>query len=178
MQWNFWQYNKPNIIFNYLGTDNKFNLNFRYTRAKNFFCCCFLLFSGTCGLGCCCCCVVGVVFAVVFDALVAVVLVVIVELLTVVVVGDTVVAFPPRIRGCWFCYSKKNQLGIELLTVKFHLLQLPCHFMKNSSYFFANYTNIFHKNEVQTVILKFLMILNLNWFKIYDKKRNYFCLWV
>ena len=44
--------------------------------------------------------VVGVVFAVVFDALVAVVLVVIVELLTVVVVGDTVVAFPPRIRGC------------------------------------------------------------------------------
>ena len=40
------------------------------------------------------------VFAVVFDALVAVVLVVIVELLTVVVVGDTVVAFPPRIRGC------------------------------------------------------------------------------
>ena len=39
-------------------------------------------------------------FAVVFDALVAVVLVVIVELLTVVVVGDTVVAFPPRIRGC------------------------------------------------------------------------------
>ena len=33
MQWNFWQHNKPNINFNYLGTNNKFN--FRYTRAKN-----------------------------------------------------------------------------------------------------------------------------------------------
>ena len=42
-----------------------------------------------------------------------------------------------------------------------------------SSYFFANYINIFHKTEVQTVILRCWMGLNLNWFKSYDTKCKY-----
>ena len=37
-----------------------------------------------------------------------------------------------------------------------------------SGNFFANCINIFHKTEVQTVILMWLMGQNLNWFKIYD----------
>ena len=36
-----------------------------------------------------------------------------------------------------------------------------------SSHFFANYMNIFHKNEVQTVILRCWTGLKLNWFKSY-----------
>ena len=38
--------------------------------------------------------------------------------------------------------------------------------------FFANYMFIFHKTEVQTVILKYLTSLNPNWFKSYDTKRK------
>ena len=34
--------------------------------------------------------------------------------------------------------------------------------------FFANYMSIFHKTEIQTVILRCLMCLNLNWIKSYD----------
>ena len=44
-----------------------------------------------------------------------------------------------------------------------------------SSHFFANYMNIFHKTEIQTVILRCCTGLYLNWFKSYDtnaKKRN------
>ena len=33
--------------------------------------------------------------------------------------------------------------------------------------FFANFMNIFHKTEVQTVILRCLVSLNLNWIKSY-----------
>ena len=43
-----------------------------------------------------------------------------------------------------------------------------------SGLFFAKYINIFHKTEIQTVILKLRMRLNLNWFKSYDKKYKYF----
>ena len=39
-----------------------------------------------------------------------------------------------------------------------------------SGHFFANCINIFHKTEVQTVILVCLMGQNLNWFKIYNAK--------
>ena len=39
-----------------------------------------------------------------------------------------------------------------------------------SGHFFANCINIFHKTEVQTVILMCLMGQNLNWFKSYDIK--------
>ena len=42
------------------------------------------------------------------------------------------------------------------------------------SHFFANYMNIFHKTEVQTVILRCQMGLNLIWFKNYDPKRKFF----
>ena len=39
-----------------------------------------------------------------------------------------------------------------------------------SDHFFTNCMFIFHKTEVQTVILRCLMSLNLNWFKSYDTK--------
>ena len=39
-----------------------------------------------------------------------------------------------------------------------------------SGHFSPNCMFIFHKNEVQTVILRCLMSLNLNWFKSYDTK--------
>ena len=38
--------------------------------------------------------------------------------------------------------------------------------------FFANHMIIFHKTEIQTVILMCLMSLNLNWYKSYDTKRK------
>ena len=38
--------------------------------------------------------------------------------------------------------------------------------------FFANYMFIFHKTEIQTVILRCLTSLNLNWYKNYDTKRK------
>ena len=38
--------------------------------------------------------------------------------------------------------------------------------------FIANYVFIFHKTEVQTVILRCLMSPNLNWFKWFDTKRK------
>ena len=41
-----------------------------------------------------------------------------------------------------------------------------------SSHFSASYINIFYKNEVQSVILRCLTCLYLNWFKCYDTKRQ------
>ena len=38
--------------------------------------------------------------------------------------------------------------------------------------FFSNYMFIFHKIEIQTVILRCLTSLNLNWYKSYDTKRK------
>ena len=38
------------------------------------------------------------------------------------------------------------------------------------THIFANYINVFHKTEVQTIILMCLMALNLNWFNSYDTK--------
>ena len=35
-------------------------------------------------------------------------------------------------------------------------------------HFFANYMKFFHKTEVQTVILRCLICLHLNWIKSYD----------
>ena len=40
--------------------------------------------------------------------------------------------------------------------------------------FFANCMVIFHKNEIQTVILRCLRIININCYKSYDTKRKYF----
>ena len=42
------------------------------------------------------------------------------------------------------------------------------HFFTISDHCFANYLNIFHKTEIQTVILRCLVCLNLNWVKSYD----------
>ena len=39
------------------------------------------------------------------------------------------------------------------------------HFMTLSGHFFASYIKIFQKTEIQTVILRCLMDLNLNWIK-------------
>ena len=47
-------------------------------------------------------------------------------------------------------------------------------FLTLSSHLFANYMIIFHKTEVQTVILRCWMGLYLNWFKSYDTKCNFF----
>ena len=43
-----------------------------------------------------------------------------------------------------------------------------CHFMTISAHFFGNYINIFHKTEIQMVILSCLVCKNLNWIKSYD----------
>ena len=53
---------------------------------------------------------------------------------------------------------------------KRHLIN--SHFTTISGQFFANYMIIFHKTEVQTVILRCLTSLNLNWYKSYDTKRK------
>ena len=42
-----------------------------------------------------------------------------------------------------------------------------------SSQIFAIYMNMFHKTEVQTVILRYWTGLKLNWFKSYDTKCKY-----
>ena len=42
------------------------------------------------------------------------------------------------------------------------------HFRTISGHFLANYIKIFHKKEVQTVILRCLVCLNLNWIKSYN----------
>ena len=44
--------------------------------------------------------------------------------------------------------------------------------------FFGNYVNIFHKTEVQTVILRWLPGLNLDWLKSYDSKCKYFSIFL
>ena len=43
------------------------------------------------------------------------------------------------------------------------------HFTTISGQFFTTFKNISHKTEVQTVILRCLTSLNLNWIKSYDK---------
>ena len=45
-------------------------------------------------------------------------------------------------------------------------------FYYTSGHFFAKYVLIFHKTEIQTVILKCLKILNLNWYNSYDTKHK------
>ena len=44
--------------------------------------------------------------------------------------------------------------------------------MTISVHFLTNHMVIFHKTEIQTVILRCLMSLNLNWYKSYDTKRK------
>ena len=63
---------------------------------------------------------------------------------------------------------------IKFATHKWPLQLTKVHFMTISSRFFAYYFDIFHKTEVQTVILKWWTGLNLNWLKSYDTNRKYF----
>ena len=44
------------------------------------------------------------------------------------------------------------------------------HFSTNFCHLFASYIYIFHKNEIQTDILRCLRSLNLIWYKSFDKK--------
>ena len=47
--------------------------------------------------------------------------------------------------------------------------------MAISCHFIANYINIFHKTEVQMIILRCIACLNLNWIKSYHINHN--CFW-
>ena len=49
-----------------------------------------------------------------------------------------------------------------------------CSLRTVSGHFFANYMDIFLKTEVQTVILRCLTGLKLNWLKSYDTKCKHF----
>ena len=61
-------------------------------------------------------------------------------------------------------YKKSNFLFLQFVKKKSENLQLKNgHFMTLSSNFFANYTKIFQKTEIQTIILRYLVGLNLNW---------------
>ena len=62
---------------------------------------------------------------------------------------------------CLKCVQKKSRLT-------------NCRFTTMSSQICAIYINIFHKTEVQAVILRCGMGLYLNWFKSYDTKYNFF----
>ena len=48
------------------------------------------------------------------------------------------------------------------------------HFKTISGYFIANHVKIFHTTEVQMIILRCLMSLNLNWIKSYAINYNFF----
>ena len=54
------------------------------------------------------------------------------------------------------------------------LLVINGRFMTTFSHIFDIYIHIFHKPEVQTVILRCLTGLNWNWFKSYDTNNKYF----
>ena len=58
---------------------------------------------------------------------------------------------------CNFVRKKKENLWL-----------INGHFMTISGHFFANYIKIFHKTEIQTVILRCLVCLNPDWIKSND----------
>ena len=61
---------------------------------------------------------------------------------------------------------KKSHFFLQFVKKKPENLQLKNgHFITLSGHFFANYTKIFQKTEIQTVILRCLVRLNLNWVK-------------
>ena len=78
----------------------------------------------------------------------------------------------------------KSQLDQKLRhKTQFFSIPVCCNFVKKttenlwlinghlgtiSGHFWANYMKIFHKKEVQTVILRCLVCLNLNWIKSYN----------
>ena len=66
-------------------------------------------------------------------------------------------------RSLRLCASSANSKKIA--TAKW-----PCNDLARP--FFANYIFIFHKTEIQTVILRCLTSLNLDWYRSYDTKRK------
>ena len=70
-------------------------------------------------------------------------------------------------------FSSDVDGGLEhaWLTLKKYQL-INGHFTTIAGHFFAKCMYIFHKTEVQTVILKCLTSLNPNWYKSYDTKRK------
>ena len=60
--------------------------------------------------------------------------------------------------------GKKGFLLFRIFSTSFAF----CHFSTISSQFFAIFISIFHKTEIQTVILRCWTGLNHNWFKSYE----------
>ena len=63
-------------------------------------------------------------------------------------------------------------LYLTCVSLKIEPYSINDHFTTISSPFMADYTYIFHKNQVQMVILKCLTCLNLDWIKGYNMKHN------
>ena len=82
--------------------------------------------------------------------------------------------------GKWHDLVKKCLFPTRIHeTVNQNLWLMNGRFLTLSNHFFANYMNLFHKKtEVQTVILRCWMGLNLSWFKSHDTKRKCFTLLV
>ena len=88
--------------------------------------------------------------------------------------------FQEKKLSCWLQYNYRISSYSFLPWIEGgpqNLRQLDCSFTTISSHFFAIYINIFHKNEVQTVILRCWTGLYLDWFMNYDTKRKYICFW-
>ena len=66
--------------------------------------------------------------------------------------------------------QQKSGLTKILETDYQNLRQLNWDFTTIFSHFFETCMNIFHKKEIQTVILRYLTGLNLDWVKNYDTK--------
>jgi len=74
----------------------------------------------------------------------------------------------------WFkSYGLRCSLRLHASSVNFKKRQLiNIHFKTMYGHFFANYMFIFHKTKIQTVILRCLRIINLNFYKSYDTKHK------
>ena len=71
-------------------------------------------------------------------------------------------------------WGREGGKPLQLEGGRQNLRQLNCSFTNISSHFSAIYIQIFHKTEVQTVILRCWMGLYLNWFSSYGPKRENF----
>ena len=67
------------------------------------------------------------------------------------------------------------QMCFSILEEKFKNLSFKNgHFTPISGHFFGTYLSIFHKTEIQTVILRCLVCKNCSWIKSYDINSNVF----
>ena len=88
------------------------------------------------------------------------------NILTVVIVSISKMISSPKKMAPLF----GKYLGTNINSDRKWMLLTCGHFRTISGHFFANYMNIFHKTEIQTVILRCLMSLKLNRCKSYDTK--------